>query len=48
MENIASQDEISLGVLDHDAVHSEKVVPLWTKSATKLENMLQLMDLLPL
>ena len=56
MENIPSQDETSLSVLDHEAVRSslealnkkKKLVPLRIKSATKLNNMLQFMDLLPL
>ena len=54
MENIPSQEETSLGVLDHDAVRSyleelakkrsEYMLPVQMKSATVLAKMLRIMD----
>ena len=56
MEDILSQEETSRGVLGHDAVLSllealtkknkRKIVPFQMNSTTKLDNMLQFMDLL--
>ena len=58
MEDILSQEETSRGVLGHDAVRSllealtkknkRKIVPFQMNSTTKLDNILQFMDLLPL
>ena len=58
MGNILSQEETSFGVLDHDALRSsldgltnnkkQKIVLFRRKGATKLDNMLQFMDLPPL